>query len=172
RSLALDPVSGGLWLGFLGVGGGGVELLEDGHIAASYGTAEGLAAGAVTDLRFGKDGALWVAAAGGVSRIKDGRVMTLSSREGLPCDAAHWTIEDDSGHLWLAMRCGLVRIARTDVERWERSAGGNGPRPAPIPNTVFDNSDGVRLRSYPGPFGPRAAKASDGRIWFFPTEGL
>ena len=169
RALAVDPLTGALWLGFFD---GGVGVLEDGHLTASYGAKEGLAGGRVNDLRFGQDGALWVATIRGSSRLKHGRVMTLSSRDGLPCDAVHWTIEDGSAHLWLLTRCGLVRIAREDLEKWEHLAQVDRSRPWPILTSVFDSSDGIRFRFYEGPFSPRVAKASDGRLWFFPLEGL
>ena len=169
RALTIDPFTGSLSLGFFD---GGVETLKDGQVSVAYGAKEGLAKGRVNDLRFGHDGALWVATTAGSSRLKNGRVTTLSSRDGLPCDAVHWTIEDDSGDLWLSMRCGLVRIARSDFERWEHVAEVNDARPGPIPISVFDNSDGVRLRFYEGPFSPRVAKGADGRLWFFPLEGL
>jgi signal transduction histidine kinase/ligand-binding sensor domain-containing protein len=169
RALTIDPFTGSLSLGFFD---GGVEMLKDGQVNLSYGAKEGLAKGRVNDLRFGHDGALWVATTAGSSRLKNGRLTTLSSRDGLPCDAVQWTIEDDSGDLWLSMRCGLVRIARSDFERWEHVTEVDGARPGPIPISVFDNSDGVRLRFYEGAFSPRVAKGSDGRLWFFPLEGL
>src|SRR5262245_41970647 len=169
RALTVDPITGDLWLGFWN---GGVEVVRDGQIAASYGAKEGLAAGRVSELRFGRDGALWVATASGTSRLKNGLVITLSSHNGLPCDAVHWTMHDDSGDLWLSTRCGLVRIARGDLEKWEPLAEADAARPLPGPISVFDSADGIRPRFQEGAFSPRVAKASDGRLWFFPMEGL
>jgi signal transduction histidine kinase/streptogramin lyase len=168
-SLAVDTVMGGLWLGFFR---GGVDLLKDGNIRASYAAANGLAPGRVNDIRFSRDGALWVAAEGGVSRLKGGRVATLSSDNGLPCTEAHWTIEDDAGDLWLYMPCGLARIARAELNGWTGMADGDRPSPARFRPTVFGSSDGVRSRANGGPFGPPVAKAPDGKLWFFPLEGL
>src|SRR6185312_14384285 len=64
--LLADPQRGGLWLGFWQ--GGGVSYFEDGRVRASYGTAAGLSAGPVADLRL-ENGALWVATSGGLSRV-------------------------------------------------------------------------------------------------------
>ena len=168
-TLAVDPSTGGLWLGFFR---GGVDFVKDGQVRASYGVANGLAPGRVNDLRVGRDGALWAAAEGGVSRLKNGRVTTLASRDGLPCTEAHWTIEDDDGDFWLSMPCGLVRIARNELDAWASLADGRQPSQAQFRPTVFGSPDGVRSRANGGPFSPPVAKASDGKLWFFPLEGL
>ena len=168
-TLAVDPSAGGVWLGFFS---GGVDFVKDGQVRASYVAEDGLAPGRINDLRFGRDGALWAAAEGGVSRLKEGRVTTLSSRDGLPCSEAHWTIEDDAGDFWVSMPCGLVRIARSELEAWASLADGKRPSQTRIRPTVFGSPDGVRSRANAGPYSPHAAKASDGRIWFFPLEGL
>src|ERR1700756_650015 len=38
-----------------------------------------------------EDGTLWAATEVGLSRLKNGRITTFSSKNGLPCDAVHWT---------------------------------------------------------------------------------
>ena len=45
--------------------------------------------GSVLGFRLDPDGTLWVATEGGLSRLK-GRIATLSSKHGLPCDTVHW----------------------------------------------------------------------------------
>jgi len=105
---------GGVWLGFWL--GGGVSYFKDGQFRVSYTVASGLGEGHVPGLQFDRDGALWVATEGGLSRIQDGRIATLTSRNGLPCDTIHWTIEDDDRSLWLYTACGLVRIRRTELD--------------------------------------------------------
>ena len=47
------------------------------------------------DLSRDRDGSLWAATENGLSRIKNGRVATLTTANGLPCNAVHWIIEDD-----------------------------------------------------------------------------
>src|SRR5438552_1785093 len=108
-ALVADGVQGGLWLGFLQ---GGVEYFKDDQVRASYTAADGLGEGRVSDLRLDRDSTLWAATDGGLSRLKNGRVSTLSSKNGLPCDTVHWSIEDDEHSFWLYTACGLVRVAR------------------------------------------------------------
>ncbi len=162
--LLSDPRRGGLWLGFWR--GGGVSYFKDGRVRASYTAADGLSAGHVADLRL-DHGALWVATMGGVSRLEDGRIATLTSRNGLPCDPAMWTLEDNQQSLWVYTACGLVRIARPQLDAWIADSHDR------IEAAVLGPQDGVRLRSTSAsPFAPRAAIAADGKIWFLSAGGI
>jgi signal transduction histidine kinase/ligand-binding sensor domain-containing protein len=165
-ALAADPVQGGLWLGFYQ---GGVVYFRDGQLRSSYSRADGLAEGRVNDLRFDREGALWVATDGGLSRLTKGRIATLSSKNGLPCDAVQWTMEDDAESFWLKMPCGLVRVARSGLDAWAAAADKAGRT---IPTRVFDSSDGVRSLADLGTYTPHAAKSPDGRLWFTTPDGL
>ena len=97
------------------------------------------------------DGALWVTTESGLSRVKNRRVTTLSSKNGLPCDGVHGVIEDDAHALWVYTTCGLVRIARAELDAWAAEADATPDKAAKrrIQFTLFDSSDGVR--SYPSP---------------------
>src|SRR5262249_50099501 len=128
--------------------------------------ADGLGEGRVNSLRLGRSGALWAATEGGLSRLKDGRIATLTSKNGLPCDTVHWTVEDDAHSFWLYTPCGLLRIARTELDAWV------GDPKRMIQVTVFDSSDGVRSRAVLGSTGPLATKSSDGRLWFVSLGGV
>ena len=82
-AMAADPVRGGLWLGF---SDGGIGYFADGAVRESHSTANGLGEGKVQDVRMDADGTLWAATQGGLSRLKNGRVSTLSAKNGLPCE--------------------------------------------------------------------------------------
>jgi signal transduction histidine kinase/ligand-binding sensor domain-containing protein len=158
-TLLLDPLRGGVWLGF----DGGVTHVKDGQVRVSYAIADG---GVVTHLRLDDDGTLWAASERGLSRVKDGHVVTLASKNGLPCDAVHWSMEDDDHAVWLYMACGLVRIASTEL-----NAGFSDPTRR-IQMAVFDGSDGVGLRGAVSIYDPHVAKGADGRLWFLPNDGV
>jgi signal transduction histidine kinase/ligand-binding sensor domain-containing protein len=162
-SLLPDSLPGSLWLGFVK---GGVAKVKDGQVRASYGVADGLGEGMVNDLKLDADGTLWAATQGGLSRLKNGRVSTLTSRNGLPCDAVNWMAEDDASSFWLGMACGLVRISRSEMESWAKD-----PKRA-IQTTVFDGSDGVKSHANTSAYSPRVAKTRDGKIWFLPFDGV
>ena len=97
---------------------GWLAYFKDGQVRASYAAADGLGEGRVNSLQLDQDGTLWAATEGGLSRVKNGRVATLTSKNGLPCDTVHWMMEDDDHSVWLYMACGLVRIARPELDAW------------------------------------------------------
>jgi len=166
RAVALMPdrvQGGGLWLGFYE---GGIAHLKDGQVRASYNTTDGLGNGKVNGLWFGSRGELWAATEGGLSSIEDGHIATLTSKNGLPCDAVHWSVEDDDHAVWLYMPCGLVRIARSELDGWL-----SDPKHT-IQTTVFDISDGARSPAIAGGYPPTVTKSPDGRIWFLPRDGV
>ena len=75
-------------------------------------------------------------------------------------------MEDNDHSTWLNQPCGLVRIARSELDAWV-----SDPKRS-IHVTVFDGSDGVRGRFSAGRFGPKVTKSIDGKIWFSPLDGV
>jgi ligand-binding sensor domain-containing protein len=93
-------------------------------------------------LALDRDGALWASTEeGGLSRIKDGHVATLTSRNGLPCDTIHGTVQDELRSLWVYAACGVFRITAARAGRVDRSAG------VPVQTTLWDAADGAKLRA-------------------------
>ena len=179
-SLSADPSQGGVWLGF---SKGGLAYFNDGQIRAAYTAADGLGEGRVSDVRFDHEGALWVATDGGISRLKDGRITTFTTKDGLPCDRVLWLVEDEDHAMWLYAACGLVRIERSELDAW--AADKYNIRKRTIEATILDNHDevapGVDFGSGPGRGvrNPRTAKsgfplsmasASSIRITFISTN--
>ena len=164
--LLCDAQRGGLWLGFWV--GGGVAYFQDRRLRALYTAANGLGEGGIADLQIHPDGTLWAATQkGGLSRLKDGRIITLTTRNGLPCNTINWAIQDDQGSFWLYTACGLVRIKRPEIGEWIADPTRR------IATTVWDAADGVRLRSgSASSYGPRVTKAPDGKFWFVTGEGI
>ena len=162
-ALLPDRLQGGLWLGFFD---GGIAYLKDDKVRASLNAVDGLGNGSVNDLQIASDGAVWAATEGGLSRVKDGRVSTLTSKNGLACDAVHWAMKDNDQSLWLYMPCGLVRIARSELDAWVSDSKRS------VQTTVFDSSDGVSNRAIAGKYGPKVCKSLDGKLWFPAQDGV
>ena len=129
--LVADPARGGIWIGF----SGGRVYLADGQVRESYAAADGLGEGRINDLRFGHDGALWAATEGGLSRLKNGRAATLTRKNGLPCDSTHWVMEDDVHSFWLYTTCGLLQIARSELDAWAGAVETDKDKIAKQPST-------------------------------------
>ena len=158
-----DAQKGGLWLGFRD---GGVAYFKDGQLRASYARADGLGDGMVRSFYPDGSGSLWVATEDGLSRIKDGRVLTLTSQNGLPCNSIHWTIEDDLHSVWLYLACGLISIPRSELDAWA-----SDPKRR-VQATLFDGFDGVRTHGFHAGYSPVVTKSKDGRLWFVPFGGV
>lgn len=164
RTILPEPARGGAWLGLSG--NGGVVHLVDDKVQATYTRSDGLRGGSVSHLRLGSDGALWVSAEGGLSRLKDGRITVLSRRNGLPCDPTHWSLEDNDQSLWIYLACGLVRVERAEWNSWLTD------EKRTVRATIFGIEDGVRNRGFGSAFGPVVTESADGRIWFLVGDGV
>jgi len=94
---------------------------------------------------------------------RDGKVQTMTVRNGLPCNDI-FSIVSDRSNFWLYSECGMVEISSADIEKWWRN-------PSLALNVkVLDQSDGVR----PGqaPFSPQASRSPDGKLWFANNSAL
>jgi len=160
-ALGADGSHGGVWLGF---SEGGVAHFKDGRVNTLYSAADGLGKGRIGSVQLDTSGLLWVGSESGLSRIKNGRVTTLSVKDGLPCDSVHEVVEDDTHAFWLYTACGLVRIARYELDAWATDSK------RPLQTMVLDNSDGLRSTALAGALSPRVGKSMDGRLWYV-SEG-
>src|ERR1700739_3168680 len=157
QSLAADRSTGGLWLGFYN---GGVAYFSDGRIRETYGRAEGLGSGRVSALYVETDDTVWAATEGGLSRIKNGRILTLTNKDGLPCDAIYWVTEDENHSFWLNTTCGLVRIGHGELDAWAADSQRK------VKTTVFDISEGISNSPIGFHVASEVTKSPDGKIWF------
>src|SRR5215471_8639698 len=167
--LAADPARGGLWIGFFL---GGMAYFSDGQIRASYTTADGLGEGRISGFQFDHSGTLWIGTEGGLSRLKDAHIATLTSKNGLPCDTVNWEMEDNAHSFWLSMPCGLVRITRAEVDAWAAAVDQSKDANRTVQVTVFDSSDGVRSLASGGHLSPQVTKSPDGKLWFVTWDGI
>ena len=158
-----DPLSSGLWLGSINAG---IARFNDGQVSKWLGSKDGLGANLVWNLHVDHEGTLWAATEGGLSRIKDGNVSTLTTKSGLPCNAVHWVTEDDASSLWLSTVCGLLRVDRSDLQAWTSEAK------HAIHATMFDGSDGFRSHAMLIGYSPVVKKSPDGKLWFAHNDGV
>lgn len=165
KVVIFDRQRGGLWLAFWM--DGGVDYFKDGRVRSSYTAANGLGRGPVASIRLDRDGAVWAATQeSGVSRIADGRVTTMTTANGLPCNKVHWTTEDTDGSLWAYTGCGLLRISRNELDAWIAD-----PKHR-LAMTVWDAADGAMPLSAPSYFGPTYAQSADGKLWYATREDI
>ena len=138
----------------------------------SYSRAEGLGSGSVHEIRVSADGTVWVGTDGGLSRIRAGRVATLSTVNGLPCNSVDSTIEDAGGGLWLYTPCGVVHLPAAEMRGWTDviDRGGVAPQVRPI---VLDSRDGApRAVTSSLTMTPHMVIGADGKIWLAAQDGV
>ncbi len=160
-TVLLPARSGGLWLG---TETGRVCRGERGRFKA---VQEGNTAAGAAVLALHEDtrGRLWIGTGGaGLGCWTTQRSMVWSTPQGLPDDTVYGVVEDAEGDLWLATAAGISWLPRDAVQEALTNSMTLRCRP------IFE----TRRSSEPvGGFGwPRAAKSSQGRLWFATTEGL
>lgn len=158
RVLAADP-AGGIWLGLL-----------NGHLGHyRRGTFEAfplqLGETQVLNLMVDPDSSVWASTPFGLARVRAREVRTLTTKNGLPCDAVAATIRDRESTLWLYAKCGLIAIDKLEVERWSRQ-----PDTTVVQYRLFDMLDGAMPDA--SSFRPGLSKSPDGRLWFVNDAAL
>src|SRR5262245_51725445 len=106
------------------------------------------------------DGSTWVSTWSGLVRWKNREMKSLTSRNGLPCDAIVGAIRDDQMTLWLYTKCGLVAIGNSELEQWWQQPDRQ------VRIEVLDVFDGAITPQGPSRIQPTVAKSPDGRLWF------
>jgi signal transduction histidine kinase len=152
----------------------------DGKVTASVQLGDLFRGRGIGDLRVDQEGALWVAGRVGVARIKGGRIVRFGRTSGMPCEGAYWTLSDEH-RFWLYTPCGLVDIARGEMDAWGLAAdqGAN----VGVKVRVLDQREGIGQppnsgtvgtaeQSTTGGHAPKAARSSDGRIWLATQDGV
>lgn len=112
----------------------------------------------IRDLIVDPDGSVWGTTLDELFCLRGLKRENLTIRNGLPCDGIFAVVADDAHALWLYSKCGLIRIARSELDNWWQ-------HPASIVHTqLLDEGDGVQ----PGltSLKPQAARTADGRLWF------
>jgi signal transduction histidine kinase/ligand-binding sensor domain-containing protein len=108
---------------------------------------------------------LLLATLDGLIRWDGKRRQVLNKDNGLTCKDVLSFIKDRRGSLWMQSRCGLLRIAASELQRWRQG----DDRPPTV--TTFDVSDGVQTgRHYSTQ--PLMSLAPDGRVWFANGESI
>ncbi len=157
RRVAADPADG-IWLGLLN---GDLARYRHGQTETFH--FEHAQDSRVDQVVVDSDGSVLGATAFGLIARKSGRQQVLTVRNGLPCDSVLTFIQDGRGDFWLYMQCGLVAIAKAELQRWLEHPD------ITVRLRVFDVLDGVQAAW--APFNG-AARSADGRLWFANGNGL
>jgi signal transduction histidine kinase/ligand-binding sensor domain-containing protein len=152
-SIVADP-RGGVWLGLLN---GDLARYQQGRVETFR--FEHPPDSRVHQVLLSADGSVLGATTYGLIGWSNGKQQTLSARNGLPCDGVYSAVKDDSDFLWLYMQCGLVEIARSDLQRWWEEPD------VKLQPRLFDVFDGFQGGNRAA-FESKAVRTVDGRLWF------
>ncbi|NKB70524.1 MAG: AAA domain-containing protein [Candidatus Latescibacteria bacterium] len=99
----------------VGIGGGqgpgkGLGRLQEGEEPRFLKVTDGLVHDAVTDLVEDRQGQLWIATRGGLSRFDGETFENFTTENGLPNNNIRCLCEDGQGRLWLGTDAGLVHF--------------------------------------------------------------
>lgn len=162
-AVAAEGTTGALWLGFLD---GQIAYFKDGQVKSAFGRGDGLGAGTVWNLHVDHEGTLWAATNSGLSRVRDGRGTTLTTKNGLTCNPIDWVTEAEDASLWAHADCGLLRLERSELSAWVSDSRRS------IHPTVFDRNDGVSSRNLINRFNSVVTQAADGQLSFVRSDGI
>ena len=110
-----------------------------------------------------RDGAIWFGGTQGLSRFRNGAVLTVPQTK-LPGYAVFSIVQDDKGNLWMA---GALGIARMEPGEFDKAVDDPSYQPR---YEMYDASDG--LAGMPVWYGIPDAIQSEGRLWFVTTGGI
>src|SRR5882762_1435819 len=153
NTLAADP-HGGVWLG---LESGGLGRYRDGQMEF-FSLNRSPHDGPVHGLLVNSDGSVLAATTSGLVGWQNGRVQSLTVRNGLPCDVIYALIFDRNATLWLYAACGLIAIPNAELQRWWKSPD------TTVESRLLDVFDGAQPMSTP--LRPNASQSPDRRLWF------
>ncbi len=114
--------------------------------------------GEILNIAVDREGLIWFGASKGLLGFRGGKLQAMTTTNGLPCERINTLILDRQRNLWLYAQCGMIRIERSELERWWRHPE------IRVKTTVFDALDG--FQGGPSAVRPSATESSDGRLWF------
>jgi signal transduction histidine kinase/ligand-binding sensor domain-containing protein len=155
----LQTRDGTIWVGTVT----GLARLE-GDRFVSFTTADGLGGNYIRSLYEDAEGILWIGTYdSGITRFKDGKFASVTSRQGLFSDGVFCILEDD-GWFWMNSNQGIHRTPRQDLNDVADS------RASTVASIAYGPEDGLTNVEGNGGKQPAGIKASDGKLWF-PTAG-
>lgn len=159
-SKILEDRNGGLWI----AGIRNLSYIRD-RKTVVYDRNQGLPDHSV-DLLQDSTGTLWIASyGGGLTRLRDGRLKTITTQDGLPNNMLAGLLEDGRGNLWVSSTEDVFCLS---LKQLNEVADGRV-------SSVFPISYGVAegMRSSESDVGsPVGLETNDGRIWFATMRGV
>jgi signal transduction histidine kinase/ligand-binding sensor domain-containing protein len=145
---------------------GGVVRFREGRFSVVADERSGLSSGAVRAIHIDDDGTIWIGTYdGGLNRLRNGKVVALTTRQGL-FDNGVFAIVEDSGFFWMSSNRGVHRASRQEL-----SAVADGEMKT-VSSLALTRADGLLSPECNGGMQPAAARTPDGLLWFPTQQGI
>lgn len=146
--LCLAPANNGIWVGTTN----GAYWLQPQTGQQQTIRGDRLAHPMVRDILKDRDGSIWFATHGGLSRLRQNELQHFGRNQGLPGNTVYALEQDQSGDLWLSSNSGISRFA-IDKEKV----------------LTFNEYEGLQALEFNGNV---SWQDKDGSIWFGGINGL
>ena len=117
-------------------------------------------------LHLENDGTLWIGTFNGLNRLKDGRFVAITQKQGLPNDTICAIEDDGRGYFWISSHGGIMRVSQAELNR---CADGQIKQ---LHCLTYGLSDGLPTLECSGGFQPAGCRSKDGQLWFPTSKGL
>ncbi len=130
-------------------------------------TGDGLLCASILALHRDPDGTLWIGTqGGGLARLKEGRIVNITTRQGLADDVISQIIPDGFGHLWLGCNRGIMRLEKRELD--DLAEG----RTVSVQTTLLGQNEGMLQEQCAGGHSPTAIQTKAGRLLFPTVNGI
>jgi signal transduction histidine kinase/ligand-binding sensor domain-containing protein len=153
-----------VWAGF---SSGGVAMHDRTGVHV-YTERDGLAPGAVLQIMEARDGTLWFAAAGGISRFQHDRFTTIAAVNAPTSGIVPVLVEDDQGDIWVGVHSGaaLLRFHPREMDKVAERPDHH------LVYALYDESDGMLPGTQMWQGGVQGVRDERGRLWIANGTGV
>ena len=130
-----------------------------------FGQGEGLRSPDVNTVFVDHEGKLWIGSANGLSWFQGGRILTVSSQQGMESDPVYAILDDSWDRLWLLGYGTIAAIEKKSLAEW----AARGRRL--LNPTFYRSAHGLPIYNLIRTF-PNAARSTDGHLWFALGDGF
>lgn len=144
----------------------GLSSLQ-GEKFTNYTMADGLSNENIRAVYEDEDGVLWIGTyGGGLNRLKNGKIVSITTKHGLYDDIVSRILVDASDNFWMIGNRGIFAVSRRSLND---VADGLISQ---IYCNFYTSADGMKTSEGNGGFQNAGTKTSDGNLWFTTIDGV
>ena len=147
----------------LGSNGGGLSLIDPSGLITNFGEEEGLPHSVIFSIYIDGEN-IWFASNSGLGLLKDSKIYTKNSTNGLPTESLFDITESDDGKFWVPSAFGIYTFDKLELLSFMMNESDV------IEYDVYTEDHGMPTKECIGAV--RSLKSADGKIWIPTVKGL